>query len=39
MTSRKRPETLLTKGLPREILARMRPAFRDHVNPHTRKAE
>ena len=39
MTSRKRPETLSTKGQPREILARMRPAFRDHVKPHTRNAE
>ena len=39
MTSRKRPETLRTKGQPREILARMRPAFRDHVKPHTHNRE
>lgn len=39
MTSRKTPETLRTKGQPREILARMRPAFRDHVKPHTRNGE
>ena len=39
MTSSKKPETLHTKGQPREILARMRPAFRDHVRPHTRNSE
>ena len=39
MTSSKTPETLRTKGQPREILARMRPAFRDHVKPHTHKRQ
>ena len=39
MTSRKTPETLRTKGQAREILARMRPAFREHVKPHTRNGE
>ena len=39
MTSRKTPETLRTKGQPREILARMRPAFREHVKPHTHNGE
>ncbi len=39
MRSRKTPETLRTKGQPREILARMRPAFRDHVKPHTHNRE
>ena len=39
MTSRKTPETLRTKGQPREILARMRPAFREHVKPHTHQRE
>ena len=39
MTSRKTPETLRTKGQPREILARMRPAFREHVKPHTHDRE
>ena len=39
MTSRKTPETLRTKGQPRKILARMRPAFREYVKPHTHKSE
>ena len=39
MTRRKTPETLRTKGQAREILARMRPAFREHVKPHTRNGE
>lgn len=39
MTSSKAPETLRTRGQPTEILARMRPAFREHVKPHTRNRE
>ena len=39
MTTKKTPETLRTKGQAREVLARMRPAFREHVKPHTRGSE
>ena len=29
-------DALQTRGQARKILARMRPAFREHVRPHTR---
>ena len=35
MTKPKGPEALETRGQARDILARVRPAFRDHVRPHT----
>ena len=39
MSNEKKPptETLKTKGQPRDILARIRPAFREHIRPLTRK--
>ena len=39
MSNEKKPatETLKTKGQPRDILTRIRPAFREHIRPLTRK--
>ena len=37
--SGKGPKRLTTQGQPREILARMRPAFEEHVRPSTRNRE
>jgi hypothetical protein len=39
MSNEKKPatETLETKGQPRDILTRIRPAFREHIRPLTRK--
>ena len=36
MTAKKQSIGLKTKGQPKEILARIRPAFREHVRPHTK---
>ena len=39
MTKPKGPEALETQGQARDILARVRPAFREHVKPHTENGE
>ena len=39
MTDQSETTELETRGQPREILARMRPAFRQHVRPHTENQE
>ena len=39
MKGPKRRQTLETRGQSRDILARVRPAFRDHVKPHTDNGE
>ena len=39
MTRPKGQEALETRGQARDILARMRPAFRNHVKPHTENGE
>ena len=39
MSGAKGPEALETRGQSRDILARVRPAFRDHVRPHTAEGE
>ena len=36
MNPKKPADVLHTKGQPKRILARMRPAFREHVRPHTK---
>lgn len=36
MTKKQTPETLTTRGQAKDILARIRPAFREHVRPHTK---
>ena len=39
MTKPRRTPVLESTGQPREILERMRPAFREHVRPHTKNRE
>ena len=39
MSDKKLPPVLNTKGQAKDILARMRPAFREHVRPHTKDQE
>ena len=39
MTRKKTPETLTTRGQAKDILARIRPAFREHVRPHTKNRQ
>ena len=34
--TKKKPPTLNTRGQAKKILARIRPAFRKHVQPHTK---
>lgn len=36
MSKKKAPEALTTRGQAKDILARIRPAFRKHVRPHTK---
>ena len=36
MSKKETPEALTTRGQARNILARIRPAFREHVRPHTK---
>lgn len=36
MSSKTKPENLTTRGQAKNILARIRPAFREHIRPHTK---